>query len=266
MNGVPVHTDRADYRVALAELSDASRPVDEVAGAVAVIDGTGRWWVRARAAVAAGAAVLVIAEPEAVTTPELEELRAATRGVAVIVGRSALRPDLVDDTLGDRGRAPVDVVLVDVTCTSAERTTRVRDAVGWIRVLSGSPPRLLASAAHRDAGLAHLESTTQDGRIVPASVSLAVVADGWHGSILRISGLGAVRTDVLIDSGARIVSVETASERGSHRAAKRREESARLTLRRAIDVYAGGEVTDLVDLSVDAALAESALAARARHK
>ncbi|MFE1665127.1 hypothetical protein [Microbacterium sp. P02] len=263
-----VRTDRGDYRAALAELTNAAVRTDSPSGAIVVVDGTGRWTERALSAATSGAAALVIAEPAPVPAAALDDLRAQVGGLPVIVSRSALRPDVIEDALRGRSDAgALDILLVDAMCTVTTRPDVVRDAIGWMRAVGGGGVRMLSSAVQRGSVLAHLESVPPSGRALPCSLSLAVAAGGWRGSLLRVSGLGAVRTEVLIDSEARIRTVDTLDERGSLRAPDRFEETARGALRRALDVLAGdSSATDLADLAADARVADAVLQAVPAHK
>jgi hypothetical protein len=238
---IGVSTALAPYRVAIAELPLRARAVDAADGAIAVIDGT-RGWGRSGLT---GAAAVVVADP-APGSPT-----AFPPGIPVIVDRERLRPDA---TLGD---AAVDAALFTVECSAAAVALpeAVRDAVGWLRVLSGGELSVDEVRAGRHGIIALLRTDARSPAGARAATLVAtVLADASAAPRLRALAIGPERTEVVVDgSGATSVVVTSAS--GARHLPVRYESRRRVALRRAIEAVGGAETGDLADLRHDEAVA-----------
>ncbi len=245
MSAVGVAAELGAYRAATAELPLRARPVTAAAGAIAVVDGSSRWWTAARSAIADGAVGIVVARPERIPEEGTDELAAS--GVPVVVERPLVRPDMTD-LAGLAGRRPA---VVAVECHARALPTALRDAVGWGRVTAGAA-LVLRQAASSATGrsLALLES--------PAGLAVSLVAATQPGAPgggrIRVTALGEVLVEVDGDAGT--LRVATADAEGRDVAPMRWESSERLALRRALEaVRTGSAPHDLAELAHDQGLA-----------
>lgn len=238
------------YRAAIAELPLRTTLVARAAGAVVVVPGEAGWVDAGIAAASAGAVAIVVADP--VFTPAADVRRLAEAGIPVVVERTMLRADVVEDArrtwVGGTGWTAPRAAVVDGGAPPAQLPVVVRDALGWLRVLSGDRLSLVAVRG----GLALLE--TGAGIASTLSVVATERPRGW----IKALALGEIVTEVDVDSrGTRLV---TATAAGRLVAPTRFESSERLAVRRALAaVEAGERPEDLVDLAADAELVERIL-------
>lgn len=253
MSAVGVWAELPAYRAATAELPVSARAVAHAEGALAVVDGSGRWWSAALSAIAAGAVGVVVARPERMPEPGLDELAAS--GAPIVVERPLLRADMAA-----RGALEgVRPAFVTVECHAPALTTVLRDALGWGRAIADAPLvlRQAESSAH-GRSLALLES--------PAGVAVSVVATVQAGAPgggrIRVTAVGDRLIEV--DGGVGTLRVTTSDADGRRVAPRRWESSERLALRRAIEAVATGSAPeDLEELQHDERLA-GAIADRSR--
>lgn len=238
---IGVWTDLAPYRVAIAELPLRARAVPAADAAIAVIGG-GRW---RDGGVLPPAAAVVLADPPPGAGTSIPP------GTPVIVDRERLCPD---DMPGD---VAVDAALFTVECsaTAADLAEAVRDAVGWLRVLSGGELSIDAVRAGEHGVIALIRTDDRSPAGARAATLVAtVLADASAAPRLRALAVGPERTEVVVDgSGAAAVVISSAS--GARRLPARYESRRRVALRRAIDTVGGAESSDLTDLRHDDALA-----------
>lgn len=242
-----------DYRAAVAELPVSAALLESPRGSVVVVPGAGVWWDRALAAQAAGAAAIVIADPQDAPREAREALRALA-DIPVIVERPRLRPDLVADAIRRRAGSPASIIAVECSAPALELSAVVRDGFGWARIFAGGPLGLLAGSATAQARVALLELRQRQGG--PA-VTVAGNVEAGHGSggLVRILALGEVRSEVSVDQPAGLARLETSTEEGGLVAPRRFEASARLALRRAFEACSTGEaVADVEDFLGDCSL------------
>lgn len=231
-----VQTDAAAYRAAVAELAPRVRLGGGVE-AVRVIDGRGPWWQKLDRA-----AGFVVDEPDPVP-PEVHALLGALDAPVVVV-RRRVRPDIVSDA----GSEPVEPrhVVVDAWGGRTDAAALLRDAVGWARVLAGSP---LSVVARVDAAAATTIALRAPGG-VGASVTRTV--GGGVGGALAATALGVRRVEVRVDSASPLCEVVFDDEDGRRTTPVRRESPERLALRRILDaMHSGAAPTDLADLAAD---------------
>ncbi len=245
---IAVVADAAGYRAAIGELPLSTRRAERPAGAIVVVPGIG-WVDGALQAAAAGAAAIVIADPEATSAAEVRRLDGAI-GVPVVVERPLLRRDVVDTAIGGREGAPASLLTVDGAAGSARFAVVLRDAVGWLRVLGGG------ALAVRSAGAGPVLLETHDGTVAALSVAMTARGPGW----IRAQALGEVLTDVEVEAGA--VLVATSSRAGRLVAPVRFESSERLALRRALAAMeASAQPPDIAEIRADAEIAEECMRA-----
>lgn len=241
---IGVWTDLPSYRVAIAELPLRARAVDAADGAIAVVDGR-----RDRASRGlAGAAAVVLADPG------FGARTAIPPGIPVIVDRERLRPDAAP------GDAAVDATLFTVECSAAavDLAAAVRDAVGWLRVLSGGELSVdvVRAGGHGVIALLRTDARAPAGARA-ATLVATVLADAAAAPRLRALAVGPERTEVAVD-GPGAASVVVTSATGARRLPTRYESRRRVALRRAIEAVEavdGAETTDLADLRHDETLA-----------
>lgn len=251
MSAVEVFASLSAYRAATAELPRRARPASAPAGAVAVVDGSGRWSTAALAAIADGATGIVISRPASVPSDDMDALTAA--GVPIIVERPLLRPDVAALAAVGAGAPAV----FTVECHARTLDPTLRDAVGYARVAAGGPLALRAASFADGRGLALLDG--------PESLTVSLIAATQSGAPdggrIRVTGLG--ETLVEVDGEAGALRVETADAASRRTAPRRWESSERLTLRRAIDAVITASVPrDIVELGLDEALAHGIVTAR----
>jgi len=242
-----------DYRAAVAELPVSAALSESPRGSVVVVPGVGVWWDRALAAQAAGAAAIVVANPQDLPREAREVLLELT-DIPVIVERPRLRADLVDDAIQGRAGIPASIIAVECAAPASELISVIRDGFGWARVFAGGPLGLLAGSATAQARVAFLE--LRKGQSGPA-VTVAGNVEAGHGSggLVRILALGEVRSEVTVDQPAGLARVEACTEEGALAAPRRFEASARLALRRAFEACSTGRaVNDVGDFLDDCAL------------
>lgn len=245
MSAVPVWTDLAAYRAAVAELAPLVRLADaDAVGALRIIDGRGAWWDRLeRLPASAG---VVVDEPQ--PAPVAAHARMRALDFPVVIARRRLRADVV------AALEPVAAshVVVDAWGSAAEARVLLRDAVGWGRVLAGGPLDVVA----RDA-----TSAADALALVRGSVGVSVTcASGGPGvgDALTAVTLGPRRVEVRIDSAAATIRVATDDVDGRRLAAPRREAAERVALRRIRDAVATGvRPGDLDELAHDDSILRS---------
>ena len=256
---IAVSTSLEGYLTAVAELPLRTHLSDARSGAVVVVPGQGEWCDGVRAAHAAGAAAVVLAAPDPAPADAIDALIEDVAGLPVIVDRPLLRPDAAEDALAGRvfaGRhtAPR-LITVDCAAPASDLAAATREAIGWLRRLSGGDLAHLSG----DGGLALCEPEGSAGTLAAITI---VQVNGVSG--LRIHALGEVVTEVEVSAARTVVSTSTSA--GRMTAPSRYESAERLSLRRALDAMKGGEPpADLRDLAKDAALVGQLSSARA-HK
>lgn len=244
----PIVASLPEYRVAIAGLPMRAQAATGRAGAIVVVDGVGAWWDAAAEAVADGARAVLVDEPGHVP-PDVVDSLAEGSDSPVLVHRSRLRYDLVARVVDARDGAMPRVIVAECRADSADLPSLVRDAVGWIRVLGGGLPEVVAAGGAvllRPAGMAD-----------PVA-SLLATATAAGGPVLRIRAMGEVTTELEIDDPLGRREVSTSTTGGRMVAPALHESGARAALRRAIDVLAAGESPhDLADLRHDARMASA---------
>lgn len=244
MSALPVWTDLAAYRAAVAELAPLVRLADaDESGVLRVVDGRGAWWDRLeRLTDALG---VVVDEPHPAPASAHERLR--TLDVPVVVARRRLRADVVASIVP----TPAAHVVVDAWGAASEAAVLLRDAVGWGRVLAGGPLDVVAHDATRTADVLALVRGA-----VGVSVTRASGGSGV-GDALTAVALGPRRVEVRIDSAAATIHVETDDVEGRSIAAPKREAAERVALRRLRDAVATGvRGSDLAELAHDDGILE----------
>lgn len=249
------------YVAAVAELPVSAELTDAIRGAVVVMPGSGNWWQGLLEAREAGAAAVVVADPD-VLPREVLGSGEWPGGIPVIIERPRLRPDVVADAVRARNGSPAAVVTVECTAAPSGLGAVVCDGLGWARSLSPGPLTLRAGSAVGRARMVLLDAPAPGGAL---PVSLLATESGPHpGGLLQLLALGEVRSEVTVDQAALLTRVETSRADGTLRAPERYESSARLALRRALQACSSGEpVADLDgmlgDLTLTAELMESTL-------
>lgn len=260
---VPVHAPVGPYSAAVAELPVTTRPSDVQRGAIVVVSRNESWPDAVRAAITSGAAAIVLADP---CVTGYSAMRALARDVTVpvIVERPRLRGDAIRKATATRVEDGAvlwpNVVTVECEAPTELLAAVVRDAVGWLRVLSNATVAMSSSLVLETAGLALLESPRRAG--AGLSMPLRWTAggpsvDGW----IRVNALGEQRTEIVVDGARATVAFENAG--GRTIAPRSREGSPRLALRRAVQALSEAEVpTDLTELAADVELAHRILSRR----
>jgi hypothetical protein len=258
---IPVRTDLAPFRAAVAELPARARLADDPAGAVVVVPGSAGWCAAAAAAFAAGAVAVVVDDPAPEADARLAALSAHAGARPVILSRTSLRHDVVADAVGGPGgvRTAPAAGVAEVTGRASALPGLVRDAVGWLRTLTGGPIEFVAASTGDGSSVAGLRSLTGAG---PVPHSLVAVAGPVIVPRLRVTVLADVRTGVVVDHAARATCLTWTDEAGEHTSPRRFEAPERLALRRALAAIADAEAcTDLADLRHDDELAHRILVA-----
>ena len=247
MRHVAVWTELSAYRGAVGELSASTRRAEGQAGAICVVPGAGRWWDAATRAVDAGACAVVIADPDVGPAPAVSRLDAVTHaGVPVIVERPRLRADVIADA---QLAAPPLMILADVVASAKSARASSRDAIGWLRALTGGPPTVLSVARGRHSLIAALETTAG----VPAALSITTSRVDTCPAI-DVIAIGDSRLELRIDDATGTRSIRQVRAEGALEPAARLESSARLALRRALAAVAGEPVADLDELCSDSSV------------
>lgn len=243
---IAVVTDSESYRVAVAELPLSTRPATDRSGTIVVVPGGGQWSREVRAAADAGAAAVVVSRPVRVDAEVIESLALDLGPMPVIVERPFLRHDAVADLRAASPEAPpASVVVVDAVAAASVLDLIVRDAVGWLRVLTGSPP-VLRSA---DDGLALFDAGPNNP---PAVVTAVCAPDG--SPRIHAHALGETRWE--LDATEAGVALRATTDRGGLTLPRRHESSERLALRRAVEALdATTAPRDLTELAADTAIA-----------
>lgn len=250
----PVFTRLERYGAAAAGLPLSSELVDDMAGAVVVVDGNGRWWHGVSAAERAGASAVIIAEPDGTPPATARELIDSI-GVPVIVERRRLRRGLADLAIRRRGTGPLRALVAECSAAGAELPALVRDAVGWMRELTGGDLGVVSSAVTATGGSALVRNAAWG---VPGS--LVITVKRQHGMMLRVQALGEIGTEFDLDEPMGGVSLATITRAGLLMEAEPFEAIEREALRRAVDAVSGaGMPPDLVDLLSDTAIASEIL-------
>lgn len=250
---IAVFSDLAAYRIAVAGLPLAARHTRDAAEAIVVVDGSGAWWEAATDAARAGAPAVLIAEPRDVPLAEAHAL--AHLSVPILVHRSRLRPDLVSMALEHRAGVQPRVVVAECRAASSELVPMVRDAAGWMRALAGAT-FVVACPAGRDGGTSLLRAGAE-----PRAVgSVIATVTRPEGSLLRVTALGEVTSEIEIDEPAGLSELSTSTREGRQVAPSRFEAGERVAVRRAVEaVRVGSLPTDLVDLIRDENIARTIL-------
>lgn len=250
---IGVHTDLEAYAAAVAELPATAVATRDPSASIVVVTGS-NWTARVRAAWAHGAAAVVVADPA--SPVDLDDLAAlvdeASARPPVVVARPRLRTD------AGLGGLPADHssrALV-AECAAPPRSTPAlaRDAIGWLRVLSGGALASVATDAARVSALAHF--TADAG--TPATLVCAA-GSRLRAPFLRAVRLGERRIEVLVEADARH-RVTVIDEGGAQILPRVFESVERAVLRRAVALVESPDVaSDLSELLHDESLAAWAL-------
>ncbi|MEO8261105.1 MAG: hypothetical protein ABI566_00935 [Pseudolysinimonas sp.] len=220
---------------AVAELPLSVGVADGPAEAMAVVDGA----EAAHAALAAGALGLVLVAPDRMREDEITRLAAASGTRPVIALRRRLRA---------QRSAATAAVLAECSAPPAELESVLRDAVGWIRELTGGA-LAVDSVATTDAGAIAL-LTTHDG--APVTVLARPLSGVPDGGVIRVIALAAERRDVEVDEPAGVLRVRVDRDGESVATALGFESPERHALRRIATLE---PVNDLADLLHDTGIA-----------
>lgn len=252
MTAVRVHAGLARYVVAARELPLSAVRAPAASADIAVVGGRG--W-NAGSPRPAGQ-MLVVAGDLCGSPAEIARLRRET-GERVILERGRLRPDLVADALGARAArtaAPPRLVIAECVAPAGNLPAAVRDALGWTRELAGA--LTLSHASVASGAVSALLAGGAEGIPILLRASRADLP----ATVLRITAVGEVTTEVVLDEVGGQRTVTTVDRAGRSEAPVRFESVERVTLRRALDAWRSGEaIDDLADLAADAALASAVL-------
>lgn len=242
------------YLTAVAGLPLRTQVVDDVRGAVMIVEGSPGWPHRSLAALHDGAAALIIAHPVAVDDEEIVALASLAGRAPIVLDRPRLRADVVADaTATDAARH----VTADAVAVASELSAVVRDAIGWLRVLAGGELEL-RSAASLPHGVLALFEASASGR---AATLTASALSGRGGARLRAHAVGETRVEVDLDAATDARSVQVIGVDGGLHRPRRHESSERLALRRTVDALASATLPgDLREFRHDCALAAQCLA------
>lgn len=268
---IPVRGADPAYAAAALSLPSRVRRADETDAALVVVrasPGGSGVVVQARAALHSGARGVVLARPGAIDPAELAELAATAheRGAVVVVERALVRADLVAgaraalaDIAASEGATTVSAARIrsiDLSTPDIDLHTAVRDAVGWLRELSGGPVQARERARTPSGLLARLV-TIADGT---AATLVAAVGAHAPGSRLRVGSIAEARLEATIDEPAAVRQVAVATDRGAQVLPRLHEAPERVALRRAVEALSGGiRPSDLDDLRHDDAVARDLL-------
>ncbi|GAA1061484.1 hypothetical protein [Agromyces bracchium] len=257
---IPVLATTPAHRVAIAGLPERAVPSDRAAGAIVMVDGAGAWWDVVGEAIRDGARAVLVTEPGSTPPGPVARLGAGTgTGTPVLVHRGRLHRDLVDDALGARGGTAPRVTVAECRADRPRQPAVVRDAIGWVRELVGSPVEVAATGGSSSPrAVTALLST--DGRVIG---TLSAIRTPAADDLLRVRGLGETTTEIALDGMLDRIELTTASVGGRLVAPTRFESGDRAALRRTLDAIAEGSSTsDLVDLLHDAEAAADVLRSR----
>lgn len=267
MIGVVAASDA--FARAVAELTLSARRTDVVDGAIVVVAGSSGWAVRALAAARAGAVGVVVDDPQAADDADIALLQDSVGRVPVVLHRPRLRADVVADAA--RPTAPRHVT-AEVAAEAAEFAGAVRDAIGWLRVLTPGELVLSVTAGTASGGvLALLEGALPEGALPEgalreeaergrAATLTATIMSGAGGARIRAHAIGEERVEVVVDAATGAFSVDVATASGVLQVPRRHESPERIAVRRAIDaVSAPGTVDDLRAFRHDVARAAQVL-------
>jgi hypothetical protein len=229
---------------AVAELPMTAAPAEGPVGAVVVTAGC----ETARAALASGAAGIVLAEPGQIEPEPVAELAAASGDRPVLVVRGRLR---------DHPPADAAVLVAECAAPSAELGIVLRDTLGWLRLLTGREIGLRA-ATGADGGILAL----LDAGGTPASVLARSLSGVPDGGVIRVTALGSDRVEVFVDEPAGVLRMGTEQDSGTTVAPRLLETPERATLRRiAAALDTGERPDDLAGLLHDVRLARAIIGA-----
>jgi hypothetical protein len=255
---VPVVAELPEYAVAAAGLPLSTERVDRAAGAIVVVDGATRWWDATAFAVEAGAAAVLVAEPQEVPLERVGRLAelAEQSGVPILAHRARLRNDLVVVALEQRAGFVARVVVAECRAAPRDLPAMVRDAVGWTRALAGERLAVAAASFGPDSGTALLRARA-GGRVVGSLIVGTTIAEA---TVLRVQALGEATTELEIDAPLGRTELATSTGRGRLVAPTRFEAGERAALRRAVRAVAEGRAAaDLEELLHDAETAAAML-------
>lgn len=252
MNATGVWTDRPDYRVAIAELPLSAFAAESVEGAVAVVAGADA----ALAALAGGAAGLVVTSVDELSAEDIELVADVARGIPVVVDRLRLRTDVIGEASPPATTARL--LTAEAAGPAKDFAALARDAVGWLRVLAGDRLSLVSHSTSPSGVLALLESS--GGERMPAALTLT--PNRGADPTLRVSSVGEIRIEVDVDDATRGAVITSTSVDGALIAPARLEWPARLAVRRAIAALSADRPPeDLDELRHDAVLVRELLLA-----
>ncbi|GAA2026404.1 hypothetical protein GCM10009819_06970 [Agromyces tropicus] len=256
---IPVVATTPAHRVAVAGLPERAVPSGRAAGAIVMVDGAGAWWDVAGEAIRDGARAVLVTEPDSTPPAPIARLRTGT-GTPVLVHRGRLRRDLVDDALSARGGTAPRVTVAECRADRQRQPAVVRDAIGWVRELVGSPVGIAATEGGPSSRRAVTALLSTDGRVTG---TLSAIRTPGADDLLRVRGLGETTTEIELDGTLDRIELSTASVGGRLVAPTRFESGERVALRRALDAIAEGSSTsDLADLLHDSEAAAEVLSSR----
>lgn len=231
-------------RAATAELAPSTHTSTEGVDRVHVVPGARGWPDAVVSAGDGGARAVVVVEPAPATADEHD--RIAGIAVPVIVSRARLRADVAADA------APIDPVpllVVDAVAPREDARATVRDAIGWVRELTGGAPQRISVSRTGRALVAELAT----GGTV-AAITLAIAGAGnepW----LDLVAMAATRVHVRVAPDLMAREVVHVGAEGRVVKPYRFEAGERLALRRALACLRSGGSDDRVALRSDDLLA-----------
>jgi hypothetical protein len=217
-----------EFEAGVAGLPRSAATTNDPLGAIVVVDGGDRWWDAATDAVDGGARAVIVADPVDAPVEAIDALATRAR-IPVLVHRSRLRHDLVSQALEARDGAAPRVLVAECRAEPADLPALVRDAIGWMRALTGAPMEVAAT------GGAALLRASEGGLPVGSLIATATTAGG---PVLRIRALGETTTELEFDESFGRHELSTSTARGRMVSPALHESAARAALRRAIDVVA----------------------------
>lgn len=252
---IPVRSSLTSYRAAVAARALSTRPASVGEPALEVIDGAGRWWERLHEGLRGDALAFLIANPIEAPPDRIAALSERAQSRPVIVERPLLRADIAEAAHRARDSSQPLMVVVECSAGSLHLPVVTRDAVGWIRILTGGCLDVRTSLRTATTCVAHLAPRGKPG---PPAVLTANRVDAQEtAAFLSAIALGERRVEVTIDSVSGRTTVSTFTAAGRQVSLPRYEESARLSIRRAVEAVAAGSFpADLDELLSDSRAAE----------
>lgn len=237
------------YRAAAWELPRSVRLSQRPKGAIVVIEGSNGWEFGVGEAVSEGARGVVVTDPCAAV--DIELAAAAAGGTPIVIDRPGVREDVASAIQGrrnDRGLPVPQVLVGECSGTQAALHRVLRDTAAWVRILGGS--QLQVDAASGDGRGASLLAKSVQG--APFAVSLVATCIDAGEPLIRVSALGEVAVDVVVDAARLRTELVVSDRDGQWRAPLQRETHERLALRRMLAACdTAGMPADLAMLAAD---------------